>query len=107
VFVATVGTFGDEWRCFPELYQVHKRIFAWYFEGAPVHCKWSRGLDAGCGMYRWLYFAARAGGDIRGMEVSRANVASRARYRACGFSAGGPTLAHLLTGRLLPARGWA
>ncbi len=69
----TLQAFGDEWQRFPELLQVHRRIFAWYFEG-PEAVRWKdlRVLDAGCGMGRWLHFAREAGAQIVGMDVSPA-----------------------------------
>lgn len=35
----TQRAFGDEWRRFPELHQIHRRIFEWYFEG-PEPVRW-------------------------------------------------------------------
>lgn len=69
----TLLAFGDEWQRFPEIMEVHERIFRWYFEG-PEALEWKglRVLDAGCGMGRWLHFARRAGADIVGMDVSPA-----------------------------------
>ena len=69
----TLRAFGDEWQRFPELLEVHARIFEWYFDGPePVLWKGLRVLDAGCGMGRWLHFATRAGAEIVGMDVSAA-----------------------------------
>lgn len=68
----TLRAFGDEWQRFPELLAVHERIFRWYFEGASVEWRGLRVLDAGCGMGRWLHFAAAAGARIVGMDVSPA-----------------------------------
>lgn len=71
--VRTLRAFGDEWQRFPELLQVHRRIFDWYFEG-PEAVRWKglRVLDAGCGMGRWLHFAVERGADVVGMDVSPA-----------------------------------
>jgi SAM-dependent methyltransferase len=69
----TLRAFGEEWRRFPELHDVHGRIFDWYFAGPePVEWKGLRVLDAGCGMGRWLHFAVKAGAEIVGMDVSPA-----------------------------------
>jgi uncharacterized protein YbaR (Trm112 family) len=36
--IRTLHAFGDEWKRFPELLEVHRLIFDWYFEGpAAVH----------------------------------------------------------------------
>jgi SAM-dependent methyltransferase/uncharacterized protein YbaR (Trm112 family) len=70
---STLRAFGDEWRRFPAIEQVHEQIFQWYFEGPqPVRWEGLRVLDAGCGMGRWLHFARRAGADVVGMDVSPA-----------------------------------
>jgi SAM-dependent methyltransferase/uncharacterized protein YbaR (Trm112 family) len=71
--IRTLRAFGDEWRRFPELFDVHRRIFDWYFEG-PELVRWKglEVLDAGCGMGRWLHFAREAGARIVGMDVSGA-----------------------------------
>jgi SAM-dependent methyltransferase len=76
----TLRAFGDEWQRFPELLDVHRGIFDWYFEGpAPVPWKGLRVLDAGCGMGRWLHFALEQGADIVGMDVSPAIDVAAAR----------------------------
>jgi len=76
----TQRAFGDEWQRFPELLDVHRRIFDWYFEGPePVRWKGLRVLDAGCGMGRWLHFAKQAGAEIVGMDVSAAIDVAAAR----------------------------
>ena len=76
----TLNAFGDEWQRFPELLEVHERIFEWYFEGPePVDWKGLRVLDAGCGMGRWLHFARKAGAEIVGMDVSPAIDVAAAR----------------------------
>jgi SAM-dependent methyltransferase len=76
----TLHAFGDEWQRFPELLEVHQRIFDWYFEGPePVCWPGLKVLDAGCGMGRWLHFARRAGADIVGMDVSPAIDVAAAR----------------------------
>ena len=31
--LSTQEAFGDEWTRFPEILDVHERIFSWYFEG--------------------------------------------------------------------------
>lgn len=78
--VRTLRAFGDEWQRFPELLEVHKGIFDWYFEGPePVRWKGLRVLDAGCGMGRWLHFARAAGADVVGMDVSGAIDVAAAR----------------------------
>ncbi len=71
--VRTLRAFGDEWRRFPEILDVHERVFSWYFEG-PEAVRWQglRVLDAGCGMGRWLHFALRAGATVVGIDVSSA-----------------------------------
>lgn len=71
--IRTLHAFGDEWQRFPELLEVHQRIFNWYFEG-PEAVRWRglRVLDAGCGMGRWLHFARKAGAEVVGMDVSPA-----------------------------------
>jgi len=71
--VRTLHAFGDEWRRFPELLEVHQPIFDWYFEG-PERIQWQglRVLDAGCGMGRWLHFARTAGAQVVGVDVSAA-----------------------------------
>lgn len=80
VSVRTGQAFGDEWQRFPELLDVHRGIFDWYFEG-PEPVRWSglRVLDAGCGMGRWLHFAAERGAEIVGMDVSAAIDVAAAR----------------------------
>jgi SAM-dependent methyltransferase len=76
----TLKAFGDEWQRFPELLEVHERIFEWYFEGPePVAWKGLRVLDAGCGMGRWLHFALDKGAEIVGMDVSPAIDVAAAR----------------------------
>ncbi len=71
--IRTLHAFGDEWQRFPELFEVHRRIFDWYFEGPePLRWKGLRVLDAGCGMGRWLHFAREAGAEVVGMDVSPA-----------------------------------
>jgi SAM-dependent methyltransferase len=77
--VRTQNAFGDEWHRFPEIHDVHQRIFDWYFEGPePVEWRGLRALDAGCGMGRWLHFARKAGAEVVGMDVSAAiEVAAR------------------------------
>jgi SAM-dependent methyltransferase len=76
----TLKAFGDEWQRFPELLEVHRRIFDWYFEGPePVDWRRVRVLDAGCGMGRWLHFARNAGAEIVGMDVSTAIDVAAAR----------------------------
>jgi len=76
----TLRAFGDEWQRFPELLEVHKGIFDWYFEGPePVRWKGLRVLDAGCGMGRWLHFARTAGAGVVGMDVSGAIDVAAAR----------------------------
>ena len=76
----TLHAFGDEWQRFPELLDVHRRIFDWYFEGPePVRWKGLRVLDAGCGMGRWLHFALEKGAEIVGMDVSPAIDVAAAR----------------------------
>jgi SAM-dependent methyltransferase len=78
--IRTLRAFGDEWQRFPELLEVHQRIFDWYFEGPePVRWKGLRVLDAGCGMGRWLHFARKAGALIVGMDVSAAIDVAAAR----------------------------
>ncbi len=78
--VRTLHAFGDEWRRFPELLEVHGRIFDWYFEGPePIRWAGQRVLDAGCGMGRWLHFALRAGAEVVGMDVSPAIDVAAAR----------------------------
>jgi SAM-dependent methyltransferase len=78
--VRTLQAFGDEWQRFPELLEVHQRIFDWYFEGPePVRWKALRVLDAGCGMGRWLHFARKAGAEVVGMDVSPAIDVAAAR----------------------------
>jgi SAM-dependent methyltransferase len=80
VSVRTLNAFGEEWQRFPELLDVHRGIFDWYFEGpAPVPWKGLRVLDAGCGMGRWLHFALEQGADIVGMDVSPAIDVAAAR----------------------------
>lgn len=78
--VRTLQAFGDEWRRFPALLEVHRRIFDWYFEG-PERIRWEglRVLDAGCGMGRWLHFAREAGAEMVGMDVSPAIDVATAR----------------------------
>jgi SAM-dependent methyltransferase len=78
--IRTVHAFGDEWQRFPEIHDVHRRIFEWYFEGPePVRWKGLRVLDAGCGMGRWLHFARQEGAEIVGMDVSAAIDVAAAR----------------------------
>jgi 2-polyprenyl-3-methyl-5-hydroxy-6-metoxy-1,4-benzoquinol methylase len=78
--IRTLQAFGDEWRRFPELHDVHRRIFAWYFEGPePVRWPGLKVLDAGCGMGRWLHFACEAGARVVGMDVSGAIDVAAAR----------------------------
>jgi SAM-dependent methyltransferase len=77
--IRTLQAFGDEWQRFPELLEVHQRIFDWYFEGPAVQWKNLRVLDAGCGMGRWLHFARRAGAEVVGMDVSPAIDVAAAR----------------------------
>jgi len=78
--VRTQKAFGDEWQRFPEIHEVHKRIFDWYFEGPePVRWKGLQVLDAGCGMGRWLHFARQEGAAIVGMDVSAAIDVAAAR----------------------------
>ena len=78
--VRTLHAFGDEWQRFPELLEVHQRIFDWYFEGPePVRWNGLRVLDAGCGMGRWLHFARKAGAEVVGMDVSPAIDVAAAR----------------------------
>jgi SAM-dependent methyltransferase len=69
----TQALFGDEWQRFPELLHEHAEIFRWYFEGGDA-IAWPGlvALDAGCGMGRWLHFAAAEGAQIVGMDVSAA-----------------------------------
>lgn len=76
----TARAFGDEWQRFPELLDVHQQIFDWYFEG-PREMRWDglRALDAGCGMGRWLHFAAERGARIVGMDASAAIDVAAAR----------------------------
>jgi SAM-dependent methyltransferase len=72
--------FADEWRRFPDLLEVHKEIFHWYFEGLqPMQWDGVEVLDAGCGMGRWLHFARLAGARIVGMDVSAAIEVAAAR----------------------------
>jgi SAM-dependent methyltransferase len=72
--------FGDEWQRFPQLLDVHRGIFEWYFEGPPpVHWQGLQVLDAGCGMGRWLHFAVEKGAEIVGMDVSPAIDVAAAR----------------------------
>lgn len=80
VSARTGRAFGDEWQRFPEVLDVHRGIFDWYFEG-PEPVRWSglRVLDAGCGMGRWLHFAAERGAEIVGMDVSAAIDVAAAR----------------------------
>jgi len=76
----TQRAFGDEWQRFPEIHDVHRRIFDWYFEGPePVRWKHLRVLDAGCGMGRWLHFARQQGAELVGMDVSAAIDVAAAR----------------------------
>jgi SAM-dependent methyltransferase/uncharacterized protein YbaR (Trm112 family) len=76
----TLRSFGDEWVRYPELLSVHERIFHWYFEAPqPLHWEGLRVLDAGCGMGRWLHFAARAGAHMVGVDVSAAIDVAAAR----------------------------
>jgi SAM-dependent methyltransferase len=71
--IRTLNAFGDEWKRFPEVLEVHRKIFDWYFEGgAGVAWRGLKVLDAGCGMGRWLHFAKEAGAQIVGMDVSTA-----------------------------------
>jgi SAM-dependent methyltransferase/uncharacterized protein YbaR (Trm112 family) len=78
--IRTLRAFGDEWQRFPEIHDVHRRIFDWYFEGPhPVRWKGLRVLDAGCGMGRWLHFARQEGAEIVGMDVSAAIDVAAAR----------------------------
>jgi SAM-dependent methyltransferase/uncharacterized protein YbaR (Trm112 family) len=78
--VRTQRAFGDEWQRFPELHEVHKRIFDWYFDGPePVRWQGLEVLDAGCGMGRWLHFARLAGAEIVGIDVSAAIDVAAAR----------------------------
>jgi SAM-dependent methyltransferase len=80
VSIRTLRAFGDEWQRFPELLEVHRSIFDWYFEG-PEPVRWAglRVLDAGCGMGRWLHFAREKGAEIVGMDVSPAIDVAAAR----------------------------
>jgi SAM-dependent methyltransferase len=76
----TLASFGDEWTRFPELFPEHERIFEWYFEGpAPVPWAGLRVLDAGCGMGRWLHFAAARGASVVGLDLSAAIDVAAAR----------------------------
>jgi len=78
--IRTLQAFADEWRRFPELHDVHRRIFDWYFEGPePVRWPGLEVLDAGCGMGRWLHFAREAGAHVVGMDVSGAIDVAAAR----------------------------
>jgi len=78
--IRTLQAFGDEWQRFPELLDVHQKIFEWYFEGPePVRWKGLKVLDAGCGMGRWLHFALKAGAKVVGMDVSAAIDVAAAR----------------------------
>jgi SAM-dependent methyltransferase len=76
----TADAFGDEWQRFPELLDVHRQIFEWYFEG-PQDVQWEglRALDAGCGMGRWLHFAAERGARAVGVDASAAIDVAAAR----------------------------
>jgi SAM-dependent methyltransferase/uncharacterized protein YbaR (Trm112 family) len=76
----TLRSFGDEWTRYPQLLDVHERIFHWYFEGPePIRWQGRRVLDAGCGMGRWLHYAASAGAEVVGVDVSPAVDVAAAR----------------------------
>jgi SAM-dependent methyltransferase/uncharacterized protein YbaR (Trm112 family) len=77
--LATARAFGDEWQRFPELFEAHREIFDWYFEGGVVGWHGRRALDAGCGMGRWLHFAAERGARVVGMDASAAIEVAAAR----------------------------
>ena len=98
----TLHAFGDEWQRFPELLEVHQRIFDWYFEGPePVRWKGLRVLDAGCGMGRWLHFAlGRRGGDRRDGRQPRDRRGRGAGRGRCRLRPGRPALATIPAGEL-------
>jgi 2-polyprenyl-3-methyl-5-hydroxy-6-metoxy-1,4-benzoquinol methylase len=73
VSAKTQESFGFEWTTFHGVRPEWQDNFSWYM--APLTKEFFRGkvvLDAGCGMGRHLYYAARSGAQVIGVDFSRA-----------------------------------
>jgi len=69
----TARSFGYEWTEFSRMVEQYERNFQHYFEGySPDFFRGKLVLDAGCGLGRHSYYAARYGAEVVGIDLSRA-----------------------------------
>lgn len=69
----TQESFGNEWEKFNTILPSYEEIFNEYFRAAGVDAlKGKFILDAGCGMGRWAYFAAKYSKEVFAVDFSKA-----------------------------------
>lgn len=70
---ATANSFGKEWKHFDKLLDCYQQNHRDYFKPhGPEFFNGKTGLDAGCGMGRHVYWAARYGAEMVAVDLSQA-----------------------------------
>jgi len=69
----TAGNFGDQWTLFTEMHSFYRELYLdWIYPLREEDIKGKMVLDAGCGMGRFLYYAAKFGArEAVGVDLSR------------------------------------
>lgn len=71
-------TFGEEWKCFPEILPEHRAEFAQYFDLVDLtRLKEARVCDLGCGIGRWSYFLRKSCRELVLVDFSDAIFVAR------------------------------
>jgi len=69
----TLSSFSFQWNVFSEMYEVWEENFLDYVHPLqPDFFDGKLGLDAGCGFGRHLYYAAKFGAEMVGLDLSEA-----------------------------------
>ena len=69
----TIRSFSYEWKTFSSMYEEYLDQFLdWIFPLEPVFFDNKLVLDAGCGLGRHVYHAAKFGAEVVGMDISEA-----------------------------------
>ena len=92
----TVASFGFEWCHFSEMYPEWEQNFLGYMAPHdPSFFQGKRVLDAGCGIGRHAYYAARYGAKVWAVDASKAVDVAARNTRNCSVSVVQADLNHL------------